>query len=161
MTKKKVFGLVAVLTVILVFLSGSDEKSPCACGSVNDEVILILNGLDNTIKQYANAHDGKHPSYEEFRTLASNSLRKERLGLLKFSNDVDVQAKNFTFKTNKKHTFTIGYATSPNAESYVLIGVGKSEKRLFLISKQNTFLRYYTYPTLYPHQKPVDHSPAI
>lgn len=167
MLKKAGIGLIAVLTLLLMLWDGSNGISPCACVSINDNVIGELNVLDDFVKKFAQTHNGTYPSFEDFASFASKLVNKNYTAV-KFTNDVNIQERKFNFnptekdhhvyiKNVKKHVRIIGYNVAQDGKSYVLFGTGVNIIEPFRFN----FYAYRTYPTLYPHQKPAGHSPAI
>ena len=65
--------IIFLLIILGLFFIGFDSRlfsqSACACLSINEVVVAFLNELDSRIQAYTKQHEGRFPSYAEFRIM--------------------------------------------------------------------------------------------
>jgi hypothetical protein len=118
--------MTAVGAIMIGLTSSVFVTSACACGTVNDEVILALDTLDGLVQKYAFEHNGLHPTYNELVVLTATTEHKWIRRYL--TPQADVATGIFTFSPTMNDVRKVGYAVSADRHGYILIGVGLNEK---------------------------------
>ena len=155
------FLALIIAGVIVVSLASSEfvfVSSACACGTVNDEVIDILDELDAEVQKYATAHNGLFPTYSELVGLIAD----DRWFQPYLTPHVDVATGAFTFDPTRNDVHKIGYAVSLDQRQYILLGVGWTEtyKRVYWFGQEVCrYLIGSEFPVLRPGDIPPKSSP--
>ncbi len=156
--KSGLLTLVAIGLVVVGLSSSVLIDSVCACGTVNQGVVMKLNWLDRLVQGYAAEHDGLFPTYDEFVQMDEIGERTRK----SLTPQVDLASRNFTFALARDDSREIGYAVSDDGRDYVLLGRGLTRKyqvwRLFGIKIWQKFIGYEL-PILYPGDTPPENSP--
>jgi hypothetical protein len=125
---KLVLGILLITAITVGYLalgvnSREFTKSACACVTVNMHVVGRLDQLDYLVQQYAAEHYGEFPTYEELLIIAAGEGIDRGL-----TPQVDSVSGEFTFVPTRDDASKIGYAVFADRRSYILIGIGLTEK---------------------------------
>jgi hypothetical protein len=123
--KRGFIGLVLTFGLFTFIFNFSGYALPaCGCGTVNDAVLANLKKLDVAIQQYAAAHDGLYPSYEEMIGLYRGLYSNPNIHLITTSPDIDISTGELKFLPSRNTIPRLFYAVTPDQHSYILRGVG-------------------------------------
>jgi len=139
------------------FVMGVDShpfsQSACACLSINEITMHLLNKLNSNLQDYAAQHSDHFPSYSEFRLMSAKILPELNGQPYPILSQVNQEQHCFNFIPGEQDLQKIGYAPAPDQRSFVLIGVGKTETyrsiRLFGV-KLYSWKTGVKYPVLQP-----------
>lgn len=153
--RKRLFISLSLLVLFIIGIQSFATLSDvCACGTVNEAVISDLQYARKIIYEYSREH-GDNPTPEEL----VNLIGKKHLNVRK---SFVVKDKSYILGIPAlSGSRAIYYATSKDRKKFWLMGVGLSEKRIYIRYGKNEYkiVVGHKYPILQPDDKPPANSP--
>jgi hypothetical protein len=127
-------GLVGVVLIVL-FSRGvnvtSEVHSACGCGSLNEWIWEDVKSLDAKINQYTSTHNGQFPTFADTLTLYAEVDPAPYAPTLR--SFIDPITGAIMVPLDDRLGKSILYAVSTDRHSYILRGVGISQRNLHII----------------------------
>ena len=109
--------------IVLIGLTATTRLTPaCGCGSVDSWVFADLKQLSASIEEYAAAHDGLFPTYDE--VVKIHKELDPSPYAIRMTPEIDILTGNLKFTPTRETVPRIAYAVSGDRRKYVLRGVG-------------------------------------
>jgi len=123
--RKKVAVIISLIVVCMIAGMSVSVSTigVCGCGSINGWVWSDVKMLDTRIGQYAAAHNGLYPSYEEAAALYAKVEPEDYAP--EITPNIDVVTGDLKATNDGK---MIAYGISNDRRTYILRGIGKSQK---------------------------------